>query len=63
MPKTKLEEEYFMKNLLHKFPKLALSIMSCMALMLTVANTNQICFFVCHQPKPPAGMDKFRKHL
>ena len=51
-----------MKSISYQFSKVALSLMSCMALMVTVMNTNRICFFCFNQPKPPAGMDRFRRH-
>ncbi len=51
-----------MKSFITLVQKHALGIMSCMALMVTVMNTNRMCYFCFNQPKPPAGMDKYRAH-
>lgn len=51
-----------MKTLVTLVQKHALGLMSCMALAVTVMNTNRMCFFYFNQPKPPAGMDKYRAY-
>jgi cyclic lactone autoinducer peptide len=46
-----------MKNFMMKFA----GVLASLALMVTVMNTAQACFFIMHQPKLPEGAEKLRK--
>lgn len=46
-----------MKNIMLRFS----GVVASLALMVTVLNTTQACFFIMHQPKLPEGAEKLRK--
>ena len=46
-----------MKNIIFKFA----GVIASLALMVTVANVNQVCMLIMHQPKLPEGAEKLRR--